>query len=60
MHRIVNETGGVFCTFDDIIPKVIAWEKKLKRRVAWKCDLEIGTEIAIKIAAYIYVSASLS
>lgn len=55
MRKIVEETDGILCSFDDIMPKLIVWEKKQKRRVAWKSDLEIGSKIRIKISAYIYV-----
>lgn len=59
MSKIIDETNGVFCTFDDIMPKLVLWEKKHKRRMAWKCDLEIGSKISIPIAAYIYVNICL-
>lgn len=58
MRKIVDETDGILCSFDDIMPKLIVWEKKQKRRMAWKSDLEIGSKIRIKIAAYIYVMCS--
>lgn len=56
MSQIIDQTNGIFCTFDEIMPKLVVWEKKQKRRMAWKCDLEIGSKIRIKIAAYIYVN----
>lgn len=55
MHKIVKETESIFCSFDDIMPHIIISEKKTKRRMAWKADLEIGSQIRVKIAAYIYV-----
>lgn len=56
IKEIVLQTNGVLCSFDEAMPKLMYMEKKQKRRMPWNCDLTIGSNVSIKIAAYIYVS----
>lgn len=53
---IVDQTNGSLCSFNEAIPQLVYFDKKQRRRVPWNCDLDIGTNLQIKIAAYIFVS----
>lgn len=57
---LIERCDGTLCSFSEAIPQLVYFDKKQRRRVAWNCDLEIGQNFAIKIAAYIYVSETTS
>lgn len=54
--ELIEQCDGVLCSFSAAIPQLVYFDKKQRRRVAWNCDLEIGENFSIKIAAYIFVS----
>lgn len=56
IKEIVMQSDGVLCNIDEAVAKLIYVDKKQRKRMPWKCDLTLGTQLAIKIAAYIYVS----
>lgn len=53
---IVKQTNGTLCSLDEAVSKLIYVDKMQRKRVPWQCDLTIGSNVAIKISAYIYVS----
>lgn len=56
IKKILSETDGVLCSFEEAMAKLIYLEKRNKRRVPWNTDLTIGSKFSIKIAAFISVS----
>lgn len=56
VRKIADRLNGAMYTFDQILHRLCYLDKQMKRRVAWNCDLEIGSKLKIKIAAYIYVN----
>lgn len=60
IKEIVLQTDGVLCSLDEAIAKLIYVDKKSRKRMPWNCDLTFGSQMAIKISAYIYVSRSFS
>lgn len=56
IKKILCESNGVLCSFDEAMAKLIYLEKRNKKRVPWNADLTIGSKFTIKIAAYISVS----
>lgn len=56
IKKILCESNGVLCSFEDAMAKLIYLEKRTKRRVPWNAELTVGNQFSIKIAAYISVS----
>lgn len=54
--EIVKSSNGSLCSLDEALTKLMYVDKKQRRRMPWNCELTFGTKLAIKIAAYIYVS----
>lgn len=54
--NIVTQSDSVLCSIDEATAKLIYVDKKQRRRVPWKVDLTIGSDLAIKVSAFIYVS----
>lgn len=54
--ELIERCDGTLCSFSEALPQLVYFDKKQRRRVPWNCDLEIGQNFGIKIAAYIYVS----
>lgn len=54
--ELAERCDGVLCSFSGAIPQLVYFDKKNRRRMPWNCDLEIGQNFVIKIAAYIFVS----
>ncbi|XP_055297280.1 X-ray repair cross-complementing protein 5 [Sitodiplosis mosellana] len=55
IKQIVMQSDGVLCSIDEAAAKLIYVDKKQRRRVPWKVDLTIGSNLAIKVSAFIYV-----
>lgn len=51
----MKQTNGILFGLDEAVSKLIYIDKMKRRRVPWNCDLTIGSKLAIKISAYIYV-----
>lgn len=54
--ELIERCDGTLCSFSEALPQLVYFDKKQRRRIPWNCDLEIGQDFGIKIAAYIYVS----
>lgn len=54
--QIVEQSDGILCSIDEAAEKLTYVDKKQRRRVPWKTDLTIGSNLSIKISAFIYVS----
>ncbi|XP_031632089.1 X-ray repair cross-complementing protein 5 [Contarinia nasturtii] len=52
---IVRENLGVLCNISEAVETLSYVDKKKRRRTPWKAELTIGSNLEIKIAAYIYV-----
>lgn len=49
------QTSGVLCSFDKALVQLIYFEKKKQRSMPWNADLQIGSELKIKVSAFINV-----
>lgn len=54
--KIITESNGALCSFEQALVQLIYFEKKKQRSMPWKVDLQIGSALKIKVSAFINVS----
>ncbi|XP_054268759.1 X-ray repair cross-complementing protein 5-like isoform X2 [Macrosteles quadrilineatus] len=52
ISRIVEETDGVTCGFDEAMVPLGRYQKIQTRAMPWNCDLQIGSNIFVPIVGY--------
>lgn len=57
VDHLVEETNGLKLDLEVAMAAFLNKERKKKKPMAWKVDLEIGTKIKIPVAGYIHVGA---
>lgn len=53
---LYSQSNGVLCSFEQALVQLIYFEKKKQRSMPWNADLQIGSELKIKVSAYINVN----
>lgn len=56
IEKIIDETDGILCGFQDAITKLIYFPKKKVRGTPWNATLSIGSDIKLNISSYIYIT----
>lgn len=59
IKRILNQSDGILCSFDEALPQLMHIDQKTRNRRALNFDFEFGTQLTIKVSAYIYVGCPL-
>lgn len=52
--KLIDEIDGIFCTFSNALAQLTYFQQKKTRAMPWPCELEIGSQLKIKTASYLY------
>ncbi|KAJ6645641.1 X-ray repair cross-complementing protein 5 [Pseudolycoriella hygida] len=55
VYDLIQKTDGNLCCFEEAMVQLVYFEKKKQRSIPWNCDLQIGSKLEIKVAAYVYI-----